>query len=268
MNKSPIITLLTDFGEKDGYVATMKGVILSMASTAKLIDAAHDIAPQDVQGAAWALSQYWRYYPDGAIHIVVIDPGVGTNRHALVAEADGQWFILPDNGLLSIVALQASSIKYYKIRENVHREEYSMTFHGRDVFAYVAGLLASGSRSISDIADPVGTILQLPVMKPKLLNDRIEGSIIHIDRFGNLISSIRSKHLKEYTTNSAVINVGDVEFNSISSSYSDVSVNHILALIGSSDHLEVAVRDGAAATLTGLKNGDKITISGIVRNTA
>jgi len=191
-----VVTLLSDFGLSDGYVAAMKGVLLREAPAARIVDAGHDVPPQDVRGAGWVLSQYWNWYPAGTVHIAVVDPGVGTRRMPLIATGGGHVFLAPDNGLLSWVARRSPDFRAGVVRPEVHLPSgVSATFHGRDVFAYAAGLIASGRATAADLADPVASIVVGPWVAPNRENDVIWGEIVHLDRFGNAVTNITVEDL-------------------------------------------------------------------------
>lgn len=255
------ITILTDFGERDGYTAAMQGVILSLAPNVRVVTAGHDVAPQDVCGGAYALASYWNLYPVGTIHVAVIDPGVGSGRAALCVKADGRYLILPDNGLVTPVLQQAKNIDVLKIHEHIHREEgLSATFHGRDVFAYAAGSLAGERLTF----DAIGTVWKshatLMTLWPAPVDrdQQVSGEIIHIDHFGNLVTNIREQHLghqKEW-----VLQAGDYSIHGISRTYSEKPENRLLMVVNSAGYLEVAARNSSAEAKTGLKKGQSISM--------
>jgi len=256
-----LVTLLSDFGLRDGYVAAMKGVILSEAPGVTLVDAGHDIVPQDVRAAAWSLGQYWNLYPAGTIHVAVVDPGVGSARAALIAEADGHLFLAPDNGLLRFVQQQTDRFSAFAIPRNWHRPGVlSNTFHGRDVFAYAAGVIAAGKQHPSEIGVPVQSIEDGGWMVSEKENDCLTGEVIHIDHFGNLITSISRQQVQDTGWRDLHIEARGYVFDEICSTYSDVEEHHKVVLFGSGDMLELAVRNGSAARSLGLLRGEKIFI--------
>jgi len=261
VNAQPIITLLTDFGTVDAYVAAMKGVILSLAPHSIIIDASHDIPPQDIRAGAWVLGQFWNSYPAGTIHVAVVDPGVGTDRDALLIEADGHWFLSPDNGLLSWVLKQAKQVRLRKLRADVHRPgEVSSTFHGRDVFAYAAGLLASGRAKPEDISDETKSVIMPSWAIVQVEADRIVGEVVHIDRFGNLITNIQRKQVEEAGWKSFLIQAGPSANIRLHKTY-DAKSGNLIALWGSSGTLEIAVSGGSAAEKTGLLRGAAVIVA-------
>ena len=244
----PIVTLLTDFGTADGYVAEMKGVLLSANPDIVVIDVAHDVAPQDTEGARLALARYWRRYPVGTVHLVVVDPGVGTARAAMAVEAEGRFLTGPDTGVLSPALLTASARAF----ELPIPRGAAPTFHGRDVFAPVAARLAEGAplESVgSAMLDPV--VLRTP--EPHRRADGgVAGQVIHIDRFGNAVTNLLAPH-------GGTIEVSGHRLE-IARTYGDVPSGGYLALSGSSGLVEVARRDGSAAQGLALVRGTPVVL--------
>lgn len=260
MKPSPLVTLLTDFGTRDGYAAAMTGVVLDSAPEARVMDAGHDLDPQDVAGAAWALHTYGPYFPPGSIHVAVVDPGVGSDRAALLLTADDRIYLAPDNGLLHWVMERADTHALYTIRNDVHRGcGLSSTFHGRDVFAFVAGMLASGCR-VSDVADPRPESIPLPGADVTCHGDSWDAPIVHVDRFGNLVTALCRDSLDGAGMQRSEVRIPGQPGLCLHRTYSDVGDGEALALIGSSDHIEVAVRNGSAASRFGLERGDHVSI--------
>lgn len=258
-----IITLLTDFGTADPYMAAVKGVILALAPDASVVDACHDIPAQDVRAAAWVLGQYWWCYPEGTIHVAVVDPGVGTERDILLVEADGHRFIAPDNGLLTWVLERAERTELRKLRPEVRREEdIPATFHGRDIFAHAAGLLASGRARPGDLAVPVSSVLTPAWALVQDEGERLVGEIVHVDHFGNLISNIGERQVREKGWTSPEIMVGSLPGVPLKRTYAEGGEGELIALFGSSGTLEIAVSGGSAAGLTSLGRGDAVTVRG------
>ncbi len=257
----PIITLLTDFGGRDGYVAAMKGVILDLVPNGIVVDASHDIPAQDIQAGAWALSQYAYCYPEKTIHVAVIDPEVGTSRDALIATAGNQIFIAPNNGLLHWVSSSAAGFEVRRIRGDVHRPgDTSSTFHGRDVFAYVAGRLARGLDSIEELSEPVEELVVPNWGEVRSEGGGLVSTVIHVDHFGNLITGIHREHLKQFGKNNIMVVAGDGTLSRLHRTYGDVPAGMPLALIGSHDHLEIAVALGSAREVMGIGRGDRIVV--------
>jgi S-adenosylmethionine hydrolase len=242
----PLVTLLTDFGTADGYVAEMKGVILSIAPQAQLVDASHDIPAHDVEMARLTLARYWRRFPQGTVHVVVVDPGVGSSRAALAVESDGWKLVGADNGVLSPALLVAGA----RAVGLPVPATAAPTFHGRDVFAPAAAQLASGASldSLGSVQlDPMVRRTPEPVREP---DGSIRGEIIAIDRFGNLVTNLAGLRLGVLMVRGQVVPV--------LRTYSDVPSGKALALIGSSGLLEIAVRDGSADVALGAERGVEV----------
>lgn len=249
------ITLLTDFGTADGYVAAMKGVIASIAPEAIIDDASHDIPPGDVVAASHALERYWDLYPPGTVHVVVVDPGVGSARRAIAVEAEGRYFVAPDNGVLSPV-FDAAGTSIHALEDAAFRRpEVSSTFHGRDVFAPAAAHLARGA-PIARLGRPIGDPVRLEA--PAAVRDEagVHGRVVHVDRFGNLITNIPG----EWVEHAAEVLVAGRSVGPIRRIYADVSPGELLALVGSAGVVEIAVRDGSAAERLGVRRGTDVRV--------
>jgi hypothetical protein len=250
------ITLLTDFGTADGYVAAMKGVIAAIAPAAYIDDAAHDIPPGDVHAAAWALAGYWRLYPSGTVHVVVVDPGVGSPRRALAAEADGRLLVAPDNGVLTHALAAASRPTVIAIEnERFVRDVVSPTFHGRDVFAPVAAHLAAGS-SYLELGRSISDAEKLDVPEPARSRAAIHGVIVHVDRFGNLITNVPA----DWVHAGSRIRIGSRELP-LRRTYAEAAIGEPLAVIGSRGVVEISVRDGNAASALGVQRGAEVSVA-------
>jgi len=252
-----IVTFTTDFGFSDGYVGAMKGVVLSMAPDARLVDITHGIAPQDVAAGAIALAQAAPLFPRGTIHVAVVDPGVGGARADVVVAASGAFFIGPDNGVLSLAA--AGPRQVYRIDATAFRREpVSPTFHGRDVFASTAGRLASGA-SPADAGPPQPSLVELDPPLVRQVGDRVEGRVTHVDRFGNLLTSLAA----ELVWSGAQIEITgrDGTFRpAFGKTFADVAPGELVAYIGSSGLLEIGLRDGSAALSTGAGRGSPVRL--------
>ncbi|MFO1019144.1 MAG: SAM-dependent chlorinase/fluorinase [Planctomycetales bacterium] len=258
----PIITLLTDFGTADTYVGQMKGVILGIFPEARIVDLTHETPPQDVEAAAYALDAAISAFPPGTVHVVVVDPGVGSERRLLMAEADGQRLVAPDNGVLEPVLQRASSVRVHELRERwFQREPRSDTFHGRDVIAPAAAHWAKGT-SLEKFGPPLqGARVPLPLGDPTVEADGIQGAVRSIDHFGNAITNIPVTLIPEDRRSSAIIRIGTQSFTGLRSCYSDVEPEECLVLVSSSGHLEIAQRNGNAAAVQGISRGMKVAVS-------
>ena len=243
-----IITLLTDFGTADGYVGEMKGVLCTAAAGVSLVDVAHDLSPQDVDGARLALARYWQRFPPGTVHIAVIDPGVGSERAALAVESEGRYLVGPDNGVLSPALLHAGM----RCVSLPVPSGAAPTFHGRDVFAPAAAELARGAA-----LHALGESLANPVVRrtpeaTRREDGTIAGVVITIDRFGNAVTNLMARR-------GGVLSVGEHRLP-LSRSYSDVASGALVALVGSSGLVEIARRDGSAAAQLGLTRGSEVLL--------
>ena len=256
-----VITLLTDFGTRDAYVAAMKGVILSMNRDVTIVDISHEVAAQDVVEGAWVLASAFRYFPPGTVHLAVVDPGVGGERRAIAAEA-GEWrFAGPDNGVLTWALECAGDVRAVELTNAKYvRPDVSATFHGRDVFAPVAAHLAAGV-PLDDLGPRVDDLARLPVAQPRVKGDALVGEVLHVDRFGNLITNIDRATLERFAPGAAVrVEIEGHDVGPLRRAYADASVGELLALIESTGRLEVAVREGSAAAALGCARGTAVII--------
>jgi S-adenosyl-L-methionine hydrolase (adenosine-forming) len=244
----PIITLLTDFGTADGYVAELKGVLFSSAPDITVVDLSHDIPPQDVECARLAVARYWRRFPSGTVHVVVIDPGVGSGRAALAVSSDGRFLVGPDNGVLS-PSLLASGSRAVALRVP---PTASATFHGRDVFAPAAASLATGAPIDALGADCHDPVIRRTPEARRASDGSVIGEVIAIDRFGNAISNLIAPR-------GGRIEVGG-RLMPIVRAYADAPVGEVIALVGSSGFVEVAQRDGSAARALALARGTPVIL--------
>ena len=254
----PIITLTTDLGLTDAYVAAMKGVILGINPEAKLVDICHTIKPQNIPQAAFVLSQAYPFFPEGTIHVVVVDPGVGTRRRAIILKTKLATFIAPDNGVLSHVIQQSLAWEAVAItKPRFWRPKVSPTFHGRDIFAPVAAWLSLGF-PLTDFGEVITSVTVLPLPQPYQAADgSIVGHIIHIDSFGNLITDLKGDDLPQ-AKQGVTIEVGNHLISGLSRTYAEGS--GLLALIGSDGYLEIALKDGNASALLDAEVGDEVKI--------
>jgi len=281
-----MITLTTDFGTSDGYVAAMKGVMLSIHPEARLVDVTHEIEPQDVMEAAFVLRTTVPYFPAETVHLVVVDPGVGTDRRAVAVRSGDHWFVGPDNGVFPLVLDDQEPDAIYELDEpDAWRAETpSTTFHGRDIFAPVAAHLNAG-RSPETIGSPAENLQPLRWAMPITDSHSVQGYVAHVDRFGNCITNIRRKTLlrtgidpDEENPNEEKPNaraapdvalsdlpalkayVGNAVIRDLDRTYGAVAEGDPLLLFGSSGFLEVAVNAGSAAELLNIRKGDSIKV--------
>src|SRR5271170_4718733 len=221
------ITLTTDFGTSDHFAGTMKGVILAISPRARIVDITHEIAPQDVNEAAFVIAQAWRYFPKGSIHVVVVDPGVGSSRRPILCEAEGQFFIAPDNGVLSMI--YDSSRHKVRVISNgqLFRKKVSKTFHGRDVFAPAAAHLSKGlapARFGKVIQDSVRSFLLKPT---RLSRHDWSGTVLKTDRFGNLITNFRVDEFPDVLQRPIELRAGLERITRLAGTYSDTAIGEL-----------------------------------------
>jgi S-adenosylmethionine hydrolase len=248
------ITLLTDFGTADGYVGAMKGVIAAIAPAALIDDISHEVPAADINSAAQTLSRYFFLYPVGSVHVVVVDPGVGSARRALAARLDDRVVVAPDNGILTIVLAKAQDAAVHVIANRAFmRETVSPTFHGRDIFAPCAAHLAAGL-SLKDVGPPINDPVKLSMPRAVAEADGMRGEVIHVDRFGNLITNIPGELAR-----GSVVHLNGREIGHVRHTYADVAAGTAVALIGSEDSLEIAVRGGNAAETLGAGIGAEVS---------
>jgi hypothetical protein len=248
-----VVTFTTDFGVSDAYVGAMKGVVLSMAPDAVLVDITHGIPPQDVRAGAFALADAVPYFSPGAVHLAVVDPGVGGERQGLVVASRGHLFVGPDNGLMAMAAPEPRRI--FRIENRLfQRAMVSPTFHGRDIFAVTAGQLAAGW-PIEQAGPALGAMVELPMLAAQALTDDCQGEIVHVDHFGNLVTSFS---LGPLAGRWEMACAGQRFQLDGSRTFSDVERGALLVYAGSSGRVEIAVRDGSAAVLTQSKVGTQI----------
>lgn len=254
----PIITLTTDFGLSDSYVAQMKGVILSLCPMATIIDITHKVPAQSVMAGALILQTAIDAFPDGTIHLAVVDPGVGTDRRAIAVRTDRAFYILPDNGLVSCVLEKQSFVKAVALdNPQYHRAKVCSTFHGRDIFSSVAGYLASGVL-IDKLGSPADAIEVLKLPDPAIEADHITGEILLADHFGNLITNIPADLLDKHYM---VICDGMNKPIPVNQTYADVKEGTPVAYVGSTGMLEIAIRKGNAAAMLNRAPGDAVRLS-------
>ncbi|HVZ74822.1 MAG TPA: SAM-dependent chlorinase/fluorinase [Polyangia bacterium] len=250
-----IVTFTTDFGSRDGYAGAMKGVVLSFAPSATLVDVTHGVPAQDVTAGALALAQAAPLFPAGTIHVAVVDPGVGGARADLLVEAGGSFFVGPDNGVLALAARDPGRRVRRIEAPAFRREPVSPTFHGRDVFAPTAGRLAAGAAA-SDAGPLVDAMVELARPLVARHGGRVEGTVIHVDGFGNLVTSIAA----DAVSPDAAIEVEGLEgvfHPRFARTFSDVEEGALVAYVGSGGQLEIARRNGSAAAHVG---GDRGTV--------
>lgn len=277
MEQAKLVTLLTDFGLTDSYVATMKGVILGIAPGTQLVDISHAIAPQQVRQAAYVLYVSYPYFPTHAVHLVVVDPGVGSARRSIAVRTPVGTFVGPDNGVFSYVMYRERVEVVVDLSDSrYHSSSVSHTFHGRDIFAPAAAHLAAGI-PMTEMGPLVNDVVLLPCPRLELMGSDLVGEVMHIDRFGNVITSVgrlewaqdelvlqaafgQVQESARFDAARVVVEVAGHRVASVRRTYAEVEAGMSLALVGSSGHLEVAVRDGSAAEAMDLHLGDEVLV--------
>jgi S-adenosylmethionine hydrolase len=245
------ITLLTDFGTADGYVAELKGVLVSLAPGAPIVDLSHDIPPQDIAMARLTVARYWRRFPIGTVHVVVVDPGVGTTRAAIAIASEGRLLVGPDNGVLSPALFSIDA----RVVQLPIDPMASATFHGRDVFAPVAARLACGV-PLEQIGEPYSGAVRLRTPPPRRdAHGLLHGEVLTLDRFGNIVTNLMTRDV------SGMVKICGRAARLVRT-YGDASRGELVALVGSSGFVEIAVREGSAAQLLGVERGAAVVLSG------
>jgi S-adenosyl-L-methionine hydrolase (adenosine-forming) len=259
----PIVTLTTDFGTNDHFVGTVKGVILDITPDAQIVDISHAVQAFDVLDGALAISQAYSYFPNGTVHVVVVDPGVGTTRRPILASSDGYHFVAPDNGVLSMVYAKEERIHVRHITsEHYFRMPVSNTFHARDVFAPVAAYLAKMVDS-HKFGDDIEDYVRFAAPRPKPTGEnRMRAVVLKVDRFGNLITNVTPEDVPALFAESAKfkIVVGSKEITEIRKAYAEGTPGEVFGIIGSMGYLELVANRAAAAQLTGAGKGSEVSI--------
>jgi S-adenosylmethionine hydrolase len=275
----PLVTLTTDFGTADSYVGTMKGVILGIVPDAQLVDISHEIAPQNVRQAAYVLYTAYSFFPLHSVHLVVVDPGVGSARRPIALRTPAGTFVGPDNGVFSYVMACEPVEALVELADPRYRlTRISHTFHGRDVFAPAAAHLAAGV-SITALGPPVPDPVTFPPPRLEVASDGVAGEVLHADRFGNVTTSVgrlawdedelllepafreaETEQAVRFRAAEVVVAVAGREIAGLRRAYAEVEPGEALALVGSAGHLEIAVCEGSASQTLGLQPGDAVVL--------
>ncbi len=258
-----IVTFTTDFGIEDHFVGVMKGVVLGINPEAAVVDICNNVPPYDVLAGALTIGQAYSYYPAGTVHVVVVDPGVGTKRRALVADTGKYVFVGPDNGVLSLVCERQERVTVRHVTaEHYFLHPVSTTFHGRDIFAAVAGHVSRGV-DLAKLGDTVTDYVRLQVPQIKLEDKRISGSILKFDRFGNIITNIGRRAVASFVSahpEGFLIRLGSIDISHLRSAYAQAAPGELFGIIGSMGYLEIAANRGSAAEISGAKIGDVVEL--------
>lgn len=243
----PVITLLTDFGTADSYVAEMKAVLLSRAPNTTIVDISHQVSPGDIRAGQYLLGRAWKHFPPGTIHLAIVDPGVGTERRAIAAESGGHRFVAPDNGLLSFLPRDACFVSL------PIPPEAAATFHGRDLFAPAAAALVHGV-ALESLGTTITDPYHSPLPTPRSDGLTVVGEVIYVDRFGTLVSNIPGNGVQRGVR----IRVEGTDVGSLSRTFRDVARGALVSFVGSGGTVEIAVRDGSAARMLGVGVGAEV----------
>ena len=256
-----IITLTTDFGLTEHYVGAMKGVIYSIHPSAQIVDITNAVQSFDILDGAIAISQSYSYFPADTIHVVVVDPGVGSTRRPILATVGQYFFIAPDNGVLSLVYEREERISVRHITsEHYFRQPVSNTFHGRDIFAAVAAYMSKGVET-AKFGEEVTDFVRFVAPKPKAVAPNSwKGIVLKTDKFGNLITNFTSKDVPQITSGSFKLSVGKAEITKLRSNYAEGAQGELFAIIGSSGFVEISTNRGAASRVAGADKGSEVTL--------
>src|SRR5262245_793572 len=247
-----IITLTTDFGLSDPFVGIMKGVILRITPDAQLVDISHDIRSYDITEAAFVIENTYRYFPEGTVHVVVVDPGVGSARRPIAALSHGQFFVAPDNGALSTILENEA---YHIQNSRLFLKSVSQTFHGRDIFAPVAAHLASGT-PLETVGTRISDFIRKPLPTPRRQGRKIIATVLRIDKFGNVITNLRRSDL----TSDFTIRVGGLPITRLSTNFSEAEPGEFFAIEGSTGYIEIALKQASAADRLNVTGGVEIEV--------
>jgi len=259
-----IITLTTDYGTNDHLAGTLKGVILKINPDVTIVDITHNVTPFDLLDGALAIGSAYSYFPPKTIHVVVVDPGVGTERRPLLVSAQNQYFIAPDNGVLSVIYEREHEtlvVRHANV-EHYYLHPVSKTFHGRDIFASVASWLSKGWQTPS-MGDEISDYKKFSIPRPKESDGALKGVILRADAFGNLITNFRSEDLPESAFNGGAINlqVGTHQVARLVDTYAIGSNGEAIAYVGSSGYIEIGVNKGSAARTLNLGRGTPVILT-------
>ena len=264
MASRPLVTLTTDFGSDDHFVGTVKGVILNIVPDAEIVDICHSVQPFDVLDGALTIAQAYSYFPADTVHLVVVDPGVGTKRRAIVARTERHSFVAPDNGVLSLIFAREERLHVHHVTaEHYFLQPVSRTFHARDVFAPVTGYMAKGV-AMEKFGDVITDFVRLEIPRPEVVNERtLRGTVLKADRFGNLITNITAEQaalLFQSQPPPFKIMAGNREVPGVKSAYGEAAPGELFAILGSMGYLEIATNQGSALQMLGSGKGLPVEI--------
>jgi S-adenosylmethionine hydrolase len=258
----PIITLTTDYGTNDHLVGVLKGVILNINPEVNIVDITHSVLAHDILDGALTISQAYKYFPSKTIHVVVVDPGVGTTRRPILVAGDTHYFVAPDNGVLSAIYDQSESLYVWNVlSEHYFRQPVSNTFHGRDIFAPVAAWL-SKSWATASFGEEITDFVRFAIPKPKTAGNTVKGIVLRTDNFGNLITNLRAEDVPALVAPDTkfTIRVGNATVKKIIPTFAQGTAAEPFAIIGSSGYIEICVNKGNAAKTIGAGRGGEVTV--------
>ncbi len=257
----PVITLTTDYGTNDHLVGVMKGVILTINPDVTIVDITHGVIAHDILDGALAIGQAYQYFPPKTIHVVVVDPGVGTDRRPILAACDQHYFVAPDNGVLSAVYDQTEALKvWHIISEHYFRQPISKTFHGRDIFAPVGAWL-SKSWQTSAFGEPITDFTRFAIPKPRVSGNTVRGVVLRVDQFGNLVTNLRVEDVPKLAGNeSCTIKAGNAVVKKVVQTFAEGPSGEPVVVIGSSGYLEICINRASAARTLGIGRGTEVTV--------
>ena len=263
MSQSPLITLTTDFGLNDHFVGTIKGILLGIAPDARIVDISHSVQAFDVLDGALTISQAYSYFPSGTVHMVIVDPGVGSARRPILATTERHHFVAPDNGVLSLMYAREERLSVRHVTaEHYYLQPVSNTFHARDIFSPIAAYLAKGvdpDRFGSEITD----FVRFAAPRPRVVDGMLRGVILKVDRFGNLITNVTAQDAPAlFGANPPAFKIlaGKREITEIHAAYADGAPGEVFAILNSMGYLEIAANRTAATQLLGIGKGGEVNV--------
>jgi S-adenosyl-L-methionine hydrolase (adenosine-forming) len=258
----PIITLTTDFGTSDHLVGTMKGVILNINPAVRIVDLNHHVTPFDLLDGALSIANAYRYFPARTIHVVIVDPGVGTNRRPLLVSGEKQYFIAPDNGVLSMIFERESCLVRHITSEHYFLNPVSPTFHGRDIFAPTAAWLSKAFQ-VEAFGEEITDPMRFTVPRAKPAGQAVKGIVLRVDAFGNLMTNLTTEDVPAAAVESGTIklSVAGKEIRKIAQTFALGTPGEPIAIFGSAGYLEIAVNRGSAARTLGATRGAEVTLA-------
>jgi S-adenosyl-L-methionine hydrolase (adenosine-forming) len=258
----PIITLTTDYGTNDPFVGVIRGVMLNINPEVQIVDITHGVLAHDILDGALTIGQAFKYFPPRTIHVVVVDPGVGTTRRPILVAGDQHYFVAPDNGVLSSVYDQTEALHGWHITaEHYFLNPVSTTFHGRDIFAPVAAWLSKSWQTAS-FGDAVTDLIRFSIPKPKASGTTIKGVILRVDGFGNLLTNLTAQEIPALAAADGrfTVRAGNAQISKVVPTFAQGAANEPIAVIGSSGYLEISINKGNAARTLGIGRGAEVTV--------